>query len=64
MDGRYPYRYTRTMKAKLFPFRLFKEDQARRRTLEKQFRKQMGRAVSFAEILRHLMIQEITARSR
>ena len=47
------------MKPRLYPFRLFKQDQVNRQKLVSHYREQRGRPVDFATILRELMSEKV-----
>ena len=52
------------MKPYLFPFRLYKEDDRRRKLLKNTLRDASGRPMSFADILRSLIVEKVAAISR
>jgi hypothetical protein len=49
------------MKPYLFPFRLYPEDDKRRKLLVKRVRDASGRKMAFADILRELMAEKVAA---
>lgn len=49
------------MKPYLFPIRLYPEDHKRRLYLEKTMRDSSGRKMTFAAIIRELMVKEVDA---